>query len=85
MPPYEDETYIRLSAKEMIYNLDKKIDRLDEKVDGLIVAHAALPAVYVTQASIDSSRRESVVAKRYAITAIISSLAAVVGVLTLIA
>lgn len=85
MTPFQDESYIRMSTKEMIHALDRKIDRLDEKVDSLIVAQAALPAVYVTQDQVTANHREAVIAKRYAITAIISSVGIVVtGLIALV-
>jgi len=73
-----------MSTKEMIYNLDKKIDRLDEKVDGLVVAHAAMPGLYVTQTQLERNRSEAVAAKRWAITAAISSFGILVGGLAFI-
>jgi hypothetical protein len=84
MPPYSEDTYIKMSAKELIIALDKKIDRLDEKVDGLVIAHAALPAVYVTQEAINDNRREANLAKRWAVTATIASVGAFGSFLTLL-
>lgn len=68
--------YITYSAKELMYMLNDKVDRLDDKIDDLQVHFASLPAVYVTQEQIADARKESALAKRFAIASSIASVGA---------
>lgn len=74
--PKKDEAmqYVTYSAKELMYMLNDKVDRLDDKIDDLQVNFASLPAVYVTQEQITDARKESAIAKRFAIAAVIASI-----------
>lgn len=67
---------VSYTVKESLKLIHDKIDKIDEKVDGLLVSHAALPAVYVTQADMNKSRQDSAQARRFAIMALIASVGA---------
>jgi hypothetical protein len=72
----ESLQYITYSAKELLYMLNQKVDDLDGKMDDIALEHAKLDARYVTQAAFNTHLKETVMAKRFAITAVIASVGA---------
>ncbi len=68
--------YVTYSAKELMHLLNEKVDNLDEKVDNISLEFAKLPAVYVTQESINEARHEAQVARRFAVASAIGSMSA---------
>jgi hypothetical protein len=71
-----DEGRVTYTVKESLYLIHNKVDKIDEKVDGLLLAHAHLPAVYVTQSEMNESKRAAQQARRFAVASLIASVGA---------
>lgn len=71
--------HIPYSTKELLADVDAKIDRLSEKVDQLLLFQASLPAQFVTKAEYEADRDHRRADKRFLVTSLIASFGALAG------
>jgi hypothetical protein len=72
--------YITYSAKELLYLLNEKVDRLDGKISEMAIEQAKLDARYVSIPQFRSYQQELANTRRFAIASGIAGVSALSGV-----